>query len=110
MKSVTKAVSERFSARKFTNKDVSSELLKKLILQASQSPSGGNLQPWRIYVINKNGMKKGYSVSIKRDTGVVEYYFPPSIPVTATVRETIDSYVKAEVFKGVCEKIKRKKL
>ena len=58
MKSVTKAVSDRFSARKFTNKNVSSELLKKLILQASQAPSGGNLQPWRIYAINNNGMKK----------------------------------------------------
>ncbi|MDA8709374.1 nitroreductase [Gammaproteobacteria bacterium] len=58
MKSVTKAVSDRFSARKFTNKNVSSALLKKLILQASQAPSGGNLQPWRIYAINNNGMKK----------------------------------------------------
>mgnify|MGYP004115060773 CR=1 FL=1 len=62
------------------------------------------------YISNKNGMRKGYSVSIMRDTGVAEYYFPPSISVTATVKETIDSYVKAEVFKGVCEKIKRKKL
>ena len=62
------------------------------------------------YIRNENGMKKGYSVSIKRNTGVAEYYFPPSISVTSTVSETIDSYVNAKVFKGVCEKIKRKKL
>ena len=62
------------------------------------------------YVSNKNGMRKGYSVFINRDTGVAEYYFPPSISVTATLSETIDSYVSAEVFRGVCEKIKRQKL
>ena len=62
------------------------------------------------YVSNVNGMKKGYSASINRDTGVIEYWFPASIPVTATVGETIESYSNGEKYLGVCEEVKRKKL
>ena len=45
-----------------------------------------------------------------RDTGVIEYSFPASIPVTATLGETIQSYADGDNYKGVCEEIKRKKL
>ena len=62
------------------------------------------------YVSNVDGMRKGYSVSIMRDTGVIEYSFPASIPVTATLGETIQSYTDGDNYKGVCEEIKRKKL
>ena len=62
------------------------------------------------YVSNVDGMKKGYTASIKRDTGVIEYWFPKSISVTATVGETIQSYADGDNYKGVCEEIKRKKL
>jgi len=58
MKSVKKAVQERSSTRKFLDKGISSELIKELLIQANQSPSGGNLQPWRVFIINNNGMKK----------------------------------------------------
>jgi aspartokinase len=62
------------------------------------------------YVNNVNGIKKGYVATIMRDTGVIEYRFPPNIAVTATIGESIEAMGKAEVYKGVCEKIKRKKL
>jgi len=53
---VTRAVSSRYSVRSFTKKPVDNKLIKKLLLQASRSPSGGNLQPWKIYVINNKSM------------------------------------------------------
>ncbi len=54
---VTQAVDERSSIRAFLNKPVSNELIKELLIKASRSPSGGNLQPWKIYVINDASMK-----------------------------------------------------
>ena len=53
---VTQAVSLRKSTRGFLTKSISNSLIKKLLLQSSRSPSGGNLQPWRIFVINKSSM------------------------------------------------------
>ena len=53
---VTKAVSSRKSIRGFLKKSISNSLIKELLYKASRSPSGGNLQPWRIFVINKKIM------------------------------------------------------
>ena len=55
---VINAVNSRRSIRSFTKKSVSNNLLKKLLSAASRSPSGGNLQPWKIYVLNNSSMKK----------------------------------------------------
>lgn len=49
---VTDAVAQRKSIRAFTDKPVSNELVKGLLEQAKRAPSGGNVQPWRIYIIN----------------------------------------------------------
>tara|TARA_B110000003_G_C16652552_1_gene534829 strand:- start:1534 stop:2187 length:654 start_codon:yes stop_codon:yes gene_type:complete len=54
---ISKAVSERISTRAFLDKPVSNLLLKELLHKASRSPSGGNLQPWNIFIINKSSMK-----------------------------------------------------
>ena len=53
---VSKAVQSRMSVRSFTQDPVPNSLIKELLQQASRSASGGNLQPWRIYVINEKGM------------------------------------------------------
>tara|TARA_Y100000768_G_C23979229_1_gene684783 strand:- start:743 stop:1396 length:654 start_codon:yes stop_codon:yes gene_type:complete len=53
---VSQAVESRSSIRKFIKTPVSSSLIKRLLQKASRSPSGGNLQPWKIYVINKSSM------------------------------------------------------
>ena len=55
---VSQAVSERSSIRSFKNKKVSSDLIKKLLIKSARSPSGGNLQPWKIYVINNESMQQ----------------------------------------------------
>ena len=51
MISVSEAVDKRKSIRSFIDKPISNELLRQLLEKASRSPSGGNLQPWKIFVI-----------------------------------------------------------
>ena len=53
---VSDAVNSRMSVRAFLSKKVSNELIKALLLKASRSPSGGNLQPWKIFIINGKSM------------------------------------------------------
>ena len=53
---VSDAVKSRSSIRAFLSNPVSSELLKALLQKSARSPSGGNLQPWKIYVLNGNAI------------------------------------------------------
>ena len=54
---VTDAVLSRSSIRSFLNNPVSDELLKDLLEKSSRAASGGNIQPWKIFVINNSSMK-----------------------------------------------------
>ena len=54
---VSDAVSERSSIRAFKDTPVDSNLIKSLLVKSSRSPSGGNLQPWKIFVINDQSMQ-----------------------------------------------------
>ncbi len=49
---VSEAVQRRRSVRAFLDTPVDDSLLAELLSKASRSPSGGNVQPWRIYVVN----------------------------------------------------------
>jgi nitroreductase len=55
---VSEAVLSRASVRSFKTTKVSSQLIKKILKKAFRSPSGGNLQPWKIYIVNGNSMNK----------------------------------------------------
>ncbi|MDA9205207.1 nitroreductase [Gammaproteobacteria bacterium] len=55
---VTQAVLSRSSTRSFQNKPISTEVIKSLLLKSSRAPSGGNLQPWKIFVINDSAMNR----------------------------------------------------
>lgn len=55
---VSHAVQARRSVRSFTSEPVPDDLLRALLEQASRAPSGGNLQPWRIYVVNGDAMAR----------------------------------------------------
>uniref|UniRef100_A0A0G4GSD3 Nitroreductase domain-containing protein n=1 Tax=Chromera velia CCMP2878 TaxID=1169474 RepID=A0A0G4GSD3_9ALVE len=50
--SVSEALRNRRSVRAFLDKRVDQQLLLSLISRASQAPSGGNLQPWKVYVVH----------------------------------------------------------
>ena len=53
---VTSAVEKRSSVRAFLNTSVPNELIKELLIKSSRSASGGNVQPWKIFVINNSAM------------------------------------------------------
>ena len=54
---VTEAVLERSSIRSFLNSPVSNDLIKELLIKSSRAASGGNLQPWKIFVLNNKSME-----------------------------------------------------
>ena len=53
---VSEAVNLRKSTRGFLRKPISNKLIANLLIKAAQAPSGGNLQPWRIYVLNNKSL------------------------------------------------------
>ena len=53
---VTEAVYKRKSIRGFLSTPVLDDELETLLNKAARAPSGGNVQPWRIYVINGSRM------------------------------------------------------
>lgn len=53
---VTQAVRTRRSVRAFLDRDVPRPLIEEVLSLAARSPSGGNLQPWRLYVLANDAM------------------------------------------------------
>ena len=55
---VVDAVNARLSVRQFLPTAVSDDQLRSLLSDASRSPSGGNVQPWRMYVVNGESLTR----------------------------------------------------
>jgi nitroreductase len=55
---VVDAVNARLSVRQFLPTAVSDDQLRSLLSDASRSPSGGNVQPWRMYVVNGDSLTR----------------------------------------------------
>ena len=53
---VSDAVAARRSIRKFLDTPVDNEVIAELLTKAARAPSGGNLQPWRVFVVNGERM------------------------------------------------------
>ncbi len=49
---VTEAMHARKSIRNFLDTPVADAVIQELLTKAARAASGGNLQPWRIYIIN----------------------------------------------------------
>jgi nitroreductase len=49
---VTEAVLSRRSVRAFLDTEVPLELMAQILTKASRAASGGNLQPWQVYVVS----------------------------------------------------------
>jgi nitroreductase len=54
---VTSLIKSRRSVRKYLEKDVSDELIEKLIESAGYAPSAGNYQPWEFVIVKKASLK-----------------------------------------------------
>ena len=50
--SVSEALLKRRSVRGFLDRPVPAEAIRRLVAAAARAPSGGNLQPWLIYVLS----------------------------------------------------------
>ncbi|MEM7739796.1 MAG: nitroreductase [Pseudomonadota bacterium] len=48
---VTEALTRRRSVRAFLENPVSEETIRQILTDSARSPSGGNLQPWRVVVV-----------------------------------------------------------
>ena len=57
---VSEAIAARRSIRAFLDKPVDTQVVVDLLEKASRAPSGGNLQPWRIYLITQEKMVRKY--------------------------------------------------
>ncbi len=55
---VVDAVHARSSIRDFLDTPVDDQVLRDLLTDAARAPSGGNVQPWRAYVVNGPSMAR----------------------------------------------------
>lgn len=78
---VTESVLARKSIRAFLNKPIDSSIIKELLNKSSRAASGGNLQPWKIVVINKESMNQFLSFQDKWDKPETPSYeiYPPKL-------------------------------
>ena len=49
--SVSEALDTRITVRQFIDKAVPEDILRGVLEKAMRSPSGGNLQPWKLHVM-----------------------------------------------------------
>lgn len=79
--SVAQTVVARKSCRAFLkNKPVPDHIIKELLTIASRAPSGGNLQPWRVHVVNGKSRDELVDFISGKDVGGSEYdIYPPDL-------------------------------
>jgi nitroreductase len=66
---VSQALESRMSVRAFTDKSVPVETVKRVLEKAARSPSGSNLQPWRIVVLSPEKLAALNTLMKKRLSG-----------------------------------------
>ena len=77
---VSDAVARRKSIRQFTAEPVDDGVLRDLVERSARAPSGGNVQPWRIYVLNGPSMMRFREFIADRPHDAPEYdIYPPSL-------------------------------
>ena len=51
-------IKSRYSVRNFTNDNVDIKTIREILEIASNAPSGGNIQPWKVYVVTGRTKEK----------------------------------------------------
>ena len=74
---VSDAVHRRASVRAFLPDPVPDDTIRRLLESAARAPSGGNVQPWRIYVVNGDAMERFRTVVAEGGAGEAEYPIYP---------------------------------
>lgn len=82
---VSDAINTRLTARAFLDKPVDGALVRQILETAKRAPSGGNLQPWRVWVLGgeemvrfKLMMKEKLSAN-PRGEGTEYNIYPPEL-------------------------------
>ena len=63
---VTDAIRSRKSVRAFLDRPVDMSVLREVLTLAARAPSGGNLQPWRLFVVTGEPLAKFKQTMLKR--------------------------------------------
>ena len=70
---IKQLIESRYSVRCFLDKDVGFETVKSILDTANSAPSGGNIQPWKVYVLGNNSKNELITQALNNyDTGVQE--------------------------------------
>ena len=106
---VSEAVVRRKSVRQFTDEPVDDAVVRDLVERAARAPSGGNVQPWRIYVLTSDAMTRFRSFLTDRPHDPAEYdIYPPSLwEPYRTNRFTIGEQMYATIGVGRDDKAGR---
>jgi nitroreductase len=78
---VSEAILSRKSIRAFLSKPVPNALVSELLVKSARAANGGNLQPWKVFVINEKSMeefKEFQSNWVKPETPSYNIY-PPKL-------------------------------
>jgi len=82
---VSEAIDTRLTCRAFTNKLPSKDIIVSIIERAKRAPSGGNLQPWRMWVVSGQPLedfKKDIAKKLKDNPmgeGTEYNIYPPNL-------------------------------
>ena len=70
---IIEAIHKRQSIRSFKDREVSLKTVREILNISKFAPSGGNTQPWKVYVLNQNIMKELESAILHNlDNGISE--------------------------------------
>ncbi|MCP4227630.1 MAG: nitroreductase [Actinomycetia bacterium] len=75
---VTEAVNARKTIRAFLPDPIDDAMIERLLVGAARAPSGGNVQPWRIYVVNGESMPRLHQRVAAGEPGEPEYPVYPA--------------------------------
>lgn len=75
---VSEAVRRRKSIRQFLPDPVDDDTIRELLELAARAPSGGNVQPWRIYVVNGESMQRFRAFIVDQPIAPSEYEIYPA--------------------------------
>ncbi|HLY80588.1 MAG TPA: nitroreductase, partial [Caulobacteraceae bacterium] len=77
---VAEAVRKRMSVRAFKPDPVPGEVVARLLQTAAQAPSGGNLQPWRVYALGGERLAEFKALVSQTPMEEPEYdVYPPNL-------------------------------
>lgn len=78
---ISEAVERRVSIRAFLADPVPGSVVKDILARAAKAPSGGNLQPWRVYALSGTPLEKFKEIVAANPLGEAPEYdvYPPNL-------------------------------